>query len=94
MWYVYVLLCSDNSYYCGITTNVNRRLKQHNGVINGGAKYTRGRRPCKVIYIEKAPDRSDASKKEYSFKKLKRIDKEKFLSDNQPCDISLPAVSC
>ena len=79
MWYIYVLLCNDNSFYCGITTNVERRLKQHNGVIKGGAKYTRGRRPCKVIYIKKASDRSDASKKECLFKKLSRKDKEKFL---------------
>ena len=79
MWYVYVLLCSDNSFYCGITTNIERRLKQHNGIIKGGAKYTRGRRPCKVIYTKKASDRSDASKKECLFKKLSRKDKEKFL---------------
>ena len=79
MWYVYVLLCSDNSFYCGITTNVERRLKQHNGIIKGGAKYTRGRRPCIVIYTKKASDRSDASKKECLFKKLSRRDKEKFL---------------
>ena len=49
MWYVYVLLCSDNSFYCGITKDIERRLKQHNGVIKGGAKYTRGRRPCILI---------------------------------------------
>ena len=79
MWYVYVLLCSDNSFYCGITKDVKRRLKQHNGIIKGGAKYTRGRRPCKVIYTKKASDRSDASKKEFLFKKLSRRDKEKFL---------------
>lgn len=79
MWYVYVLLCSDNSFYCGITKDIERRLKQHNGIIKGGAKYTRGRRPCIVIYKKKASDRSEASKKEYSFKKLNRKNKEKFL---------------
>ena len=79
MWYVYVLLCSDNSFYCGITKDIERRLKQHNGVIKGGAKYTRGRRPCIIIYKKKASDRSEASKKEYSFKKLSRKCKEKFL---------------
>jgi putative endonuclease len=79
VWYVYVLLCSDNSFYCGITKDIERRLKQHNGVKKGGAKYTRGRRPCIVIYKKKASDRSEASKKEYSFKKLNRKNKEKFL---------------
>ena len=72
MWYVYVLLCADNSLYCGITTNLKKRLKQHNGEIKGGAKYTRGRRPCRFVYIKKAMNRSTASKLEYQFKQLSR----------------------
>ena len=80
MWYIYVLLCSDNSFYCGITTNVKRRLKQHNGELKGGAKYTRGRRPCQVVYTKKAMNRSIASKEEYAFKKLSRKQKEEFLA--------------
>ena len=80
IWYMYVLLCNDDSYYCGITTCLERRLKQHNGVIKGGAKYTRGRRPCKYIYYEKCLDRSDASKKEYSFKKLNKNQKIEFIN--------------
>lgn len=91
MWYVYVLLCNDNSFYCGITKNIDKRLKQHNGLLKGGAKYTRGRRPCKVIYKEKASDRSDASKKECSFKKLNRREKEKFLF-NYSAESSLSEV--
>ena len=80
MWYMYVVVCNDNSFYCGITTNIERRLKQHNGVIKGGAKYTRSRRPCRLVYKEKAPNRSDASKKEYQFKKLSRSKKISFLN--------------
>ena len=80
IWYMYVLLCNDNSYYCGITTCLERRLKQHNGIIKGGAKYTRGRRPCKYIYYEKCLDRSDASKKEYIFKKLNKKQKIEFIN--------------
>lgn len=83
MWYVYVVVCCDNSFYCGITTNLERRLKQHNGEIKGGAKYTRGRRPCRFVYIKKASDRSDASKKEYSFKQLSRKKKELFISQER-----------
>ena len=79
MWCLYVLLCFDNSFYCGITTNLEKRLKQHNGVIKGGAKYTRSRRPCKYIYTEIAQDRSEASKKEAAFKKLNRKQKEKYI---------------
>lgn len=83
MWYVYVVVCCDNSFYCGITTNLERRLKQHNGEFKGGAKYTRGRRPCRFVYIKKASDRSDASKKEYSFKQLSRKKKELFISQER-----------
>ena len=79
-WYMYVILCFDNSFYCGITTNLQKRLKQHNGVIKGGAKYTRSRRPCKYIYKEAAQNRSDALKKEAAFKKLSRKQKEKYIN--------------
>lgn len=75
MWYVYVLLCADNSLYCGITTNLEKRLKQHNGELKGGAKYTRGRGPCRYVYIKKAMNRSIASKLEYQFKQLSRKNK-------------------
>ena len=77
---MYVLICFDNSFYCGITTNLEKRLKQHNGAIKGGAKYTRSRRPCKYIYKEAAQNRSDALKKEAAFKKLSRKQKEKYIN--------------
>ena len=77
---MYVVLCFDNSFYCGITTNLEKRLKQHNGAIKGGAKYTRSRRPCKYIYKEAAQNRSDALKKEAAFKKLSRKQKEKYIN--------------
>jgi len=79
-WDVYVVVCFDNSFYCGITTDIERRIKQHNGELSGGAKYTRGRRPCRLVYKEKAENRSSASKKEYWFKKLSRREKEKYIS--------------
>jgi putative endonuclease len=80
IWYMYVVVCCDNSFYCGITIDLDRRLKQHNGELSGGAKYTRGRRPCRYVYTKKAADRSTASKLEYSFKRLSRKKKEEFLS--------------
>ena len=79
MWYVYVLVCADGSLYCGITTNLKRRLKQHNGEIKGGAKYTRGRGPFRFAYIKKAMNRSIASKIEYQFKQLSRKNKIDYL---------------
>ena len=85
-WHVYVVVCFDNSFYCGITTNIERRIKQHNGELSGGAKYTRSRRPCRLVYKEKAENRSTASKREYWFKKLSRKQKEKYI--NYPSDSS------
>ena len=79
-WYMYVILCFDNSFYCGITTNLERRLKQHNGKIKGGAKYTRSKRPCRLLYKETVGNRSIATKKEIEFKKLSRKKKEEFLT--------------
>jgi|TARA_Y100000034_G_C6692639_1_gene305040 putative endonuclease len=77
---MYVVLCADESYYCGITTNLERRLKQHNGAIKGGAKYTRGRRPCEYIHKERASNRSDALKKENIFKKFSKSKKIKYIN--------------
>ena len=67
-WCVYILKCSDNTYYTGITNNIVRRIKQHEA--NKGAKYTRGRGPFSLVYQDKCRDRSDASRKEYVIKKL------------------------
>ena len=77
-WSHYVLECSDNSYYSGSSTDLNRRLKEHNR--GKGAKYTRSRLPVKIIYYEGYPDRSSAQKAEAAFKKLNRKQKEQFIS--------------
>ncbi|MGM0481031.1 MAG: GIY-YIG nuclease family protein [Pseudomonadota bacterium] len=70
MWYVYLLKCSDNSYYCGITNDLTRRLRQHNGEIKGGARYTKMRQPVNLAYYEQHLNRSCASKREYQIKQL------------------------
>jgi len=74
MWWVYIVECVDNSLYTGITTNIDRRIKEHN-TSNKGAKYTRSRRPVSLVYKESCENRSIASKREYEIKKLKRADK-------------------
>jgi len=51
-YYTYIVECSDGSYYTGKTYDVNRRIKQHNGVLSGGAKYTKLRRPVKLVLYE------------------------------------------
>jgi len=74
MWYVYIAECSDKSLYTGITTDIDRRISEHNNS-NKGAKYTRSRRPIRLVYLESYKDRSIASRREYSIKKLKRVEK-------------------
>lgn len=78
-WRVYLLRCADNSLYCGITNNLEKRLRQHNGELVGGAKYTKTRQPCELVYIEKAECRSSASQREYQLKKLTRLQKETLI---------------
>ena len=72
-WQVYILLCSDNSLYTGITTDVERRFAQH--VAGVGAKYFRGRSPCRLVYLEGGHDRSSASRREVEIKRLRPDDK-------------------
>lgn len=75
-WSVYILRCSDDSLYTGITTDVVRRVKEHNGVpANLGAKFTRGRQPVELVYLEKSGSRSLASKREMEIKSLSRKQK-------------------
>lgn len=75
-WSVYLLRCADNSLYCGITTNLQQRLRQHNGELVGGAKYTKLRQPCELVYSESADNRSHAAQKEYAIKRLSKAAKE------------------
>ena len=78
-WFLYVLQCSDGTYYTGVTTNVDRRTKEHNSS-KRGAKYTRSRRPTKVIYMTEYNNRSSAQKSEYLFKQLTRKQKEEVIN--------------
>jgi putative endonuclease len=77
-WQVYVILCSDNSLYTGITTDMERRLRQHE--TGRGAKYFRGRRPKQVLYLESGHTRSSAGKREAEIKGMTRADKCLLLS--------------
>jgi len=70
-YYVYILKCSDLTLYTGITTDIKRRLVEHNSS-KKGAKYTMLRRPVELVYAEEHEDRSSASKREYAIKKLSR----------------------
>ena len=80
MWCIYIVECSDGTYYTGITTDVDRRINEHNFSFKS-AKYTRSRRPVKLVYVEEAIDRSEASKREYKIKKYKRARKKELISE-------------
>lgn len=73
MYTVYILLCRDKTLYTGITTDVKRRLLEHK--MGVGAHYTRSHKPLRMVYTEKAKDRSTASKREAQIKRYSRIEK-------------------
>lgn len=79
MYYAYIIKCSDKSLYTGYTTNIEERLNKHNGLIPGGAKYTAGRRPVKLVYIERFASKSLAMKRESFIKSLKKEDKVRLI---------------
>ena len=80
-WLVYMLECSDNSIYTGITNNLENRLKKHQS--GDGAKYLRGRLPIKLIYKELFINRSEATKREISIKKMSKKEKVRLIYLNQ-----------
>ncbi len=79
-WSVYILRCADNSLYTGVTTDVQRRLDEHNGLVKNGAKYTRNRQPVKLVYQEDAASRSEACKRELAIKSLNKSHKEQLIA--------------
>jgi len=82
-WFVYILRCADESLYTGVTTDIDKRLKQHNGIEKNGARYTRGRQPVKLVYHEHAVSRASACKREHAIKSLKRQEKELIIEQHQ-----------
>jgi len=77
-WFVYIVRCADQTLYTGISDNLEKRITNHNA--GKGAKYTRGRTPVKLVYQEKHPDRSTASKREAELKKLTKQKKLKLIA--------------
>lgn len=74
-WFVYILECSDHTLYTGITTDLERRIREHNSAC-GGARYTRSRRPVTLVYAERCKCRSSACRREYRIKRLSRAQKQ------------------
>ncbi|MDX8399252.1 MAG: GIY-YIG nuclease family protein [Gallionellaceae bacterium] len=72
-WLCYLLRCADDTLYCGITNNLEKRLLAHN--TGEGAKYTRGRTPVALLHREDCADKSSALKREIQIKRMPRADK-------------------
>jgi putative endonuclease len=75
--YVYVLECADGTFYTGYTTDVERRVAEHDA--GEGAKYTRGRTPVELVHVESFDSRSAALSREYAVKQLSRREKERLV---------------
>lgn len=81
--FIYILKCADGTLYTGYTTDVKKRVAEHNGDTvsdrSSGARYTRSRRPVKLMYTESYATRSEAMQREYAIKQLNRTEKMKLL---------------
>lgn len=83
MNYTYILECSDGTYYCGWTNNLEKRLAAHNA--GKGAKYTKSRLPVKLIYFEEFETKEEAMSREWHIKRLSRLEKEALISSADFC---------
>ncbi|MCL2481650.1 MAG: GIY-YIG nuclease family protein [Spirochaetaceae bacterium] len=79
-WYVYILQCCDKTLYTGITIELKRRLEEHNSSDKKGARYTRTRRPVKLVYYEIAESRGEAMKRERAIKKMEKSSKIRLIT--------------
>ncbi len=78
VWYVYLVRCSDNSLYCGVTTDLERRVQEHNGGI--GCRYTRSRRPVRIVWSSGPLTKSEAYKQEYRIKRMSKTAKKELVN--------------
>ncbi len=76
MYHFYILRCSDNSLYCGMTSKLDKRIKEHNSDTSKGAKYLRGKKPVKLVYTEEYSDIKTAMNREFQVKKWTKAKKE------------------
>ncbi len=80
MFFVYIAKCSDKTLYTGVAIDLQKRIEEHNSS-DKGSKYTRARRPVKLVYSKKYKNRSQAQKEEYRIKQLSRNDKLKLIKN-------------
>lgn len=82
-WWVYLVCCADHTLYCGVTVNLERRLRQHNGELVGGARYTRVRRPVELVWKKSASSRSEAQQLEAQMRRLSRQEKQRLIAEEK-----------
>ena len=87
--YTYILECSDGSFYCGWTNNIEKRVSTHNA--GKGGKYTRTRCPVKLVHLETYATKSEAMRREYAIKQLSRREKEALIASGG-CDLPPEAM--
>jgi putative endonuclease len=81
VWFVYLVRCQDDTLYCGIATDLARRLAEHNSA-DKGAKYTRGRQPVQLVYAEEVASRAQATQREGRIKRMSRAQKMGLIQTN------------
>ncbi len=91
-WIVYIVRCRGRSYYTGITTDLTRRIAEHNSA-GGGAKYTRPRRPVTLVYSEAAPSRATAAQREHQIKQMSLAAKIELIGGGQSADLNRTGAS-
>ena len=79
IWHLYILRCADDTLYTGITTDVEKRLEQHRS--GKGAKYTRARRPVRLVYFEEFASKEEAMRREWRLKQMSRARKEQLIRE-------------
>lgn len=78
-WFVYIIRCADSTLYCGITKNMVQRIEMHNGIRQGGAKYTKGRRPVELVAYAQIATHGEALQLEIYIKKIPKSQKIAFV---------------
>ena len=80
-WQVYLLRCSDDSLYCGTTTDLERRVQEHNQGV--GSRYTKSRLPVRMVWSSDKLNKSEAFKEEYRIKRLSKVQKERMVGEGE-----------
>ena len=90
MYAVYVVECADGTFYTGITTDVARRLREHNREVAGakGARYTAARGPVRLVYAQPCADRSEALREEHRIKRLTRSQKQELIASGMVTSVA------